>query len=774
MHPLLKLCRDFTTNQNDAAGKEAVSYLSKSAEVPGDIAQECLELLLQHQKKANVTLDSTLVDRIVTGILRECLAARTYLGKQLDASAATVFGEYYELGDGSANALASVVLDVSAWKNEVARDRCEKDVFQLFLAKLMEVGHDYDGKALKGIARLLATDPERLHGFVDEETFDAVLASLDHRNSLEVRSQATLTTAKYLEASQDDGQRYLINFIQTRVKRQKNDDLILAFSAAAAVFPVAPSMAASFFLTDGFVPSLIPLLQKKAKSDKVEQAALEMLSAACIDSGCRQSIQKHCTQWLQQVLNSDNEQSKNLAAVTLAKVQSPGDRPSSSTTEDDEDQDDDLVARLKTMMISAGPNTLQNSIEGLAHASTTPEVKERLAYDRAFLGRLFEAVKRARPGSTTAFGALSLINNLTCYLPNLTEEQQRLAQLKAYANATPSSAAPSPLDSNDAVTKRCDALLSAGVVPALVSIWKTLSTTTVSLLVSILLSLSFVQRNRHILARDGAARLVLHISTSLPGTDLPSLKTRYTAANGLARILASIEPSHVFPRSGSPPLSSTIRPLITLFTNPDPDASTRDSLPIFESLLALTNIIAAAPTDPIIETIIRLAQAHIEELLLSNLARIRRACTELICNLVSNSTQGIELFAADTQNAKHYLHILLALSGSDDTATRAAAGGALAAITTMEQGVRNVLGREAGVKRVLEMCEDEDEGIKVRGVVVLSHILQTEEGSEAVKKEEGFEEVKRVVQKAMEKFEGKDDIDELSMAGEAVRMLEDQ
>ena len=172
------------------------------------------------------------------------------------------------------------MLDVDAWPNESARETAECDVFQLFLAKLLEVGHDHDGKALKGIARLLATDSQKLHEVLDTDTFEAILCSLDNRLPLELRSHATLATAKYLEASPSEGQKLLLGFIQTRVARQRNEDLITAFSVAAAVFPIVPSIASSLFLFEGFVPSLAPLLQKKIKSEKVEYAALEMLSAA--------------------------------------------------------------------------------------------------------------------------------------------------------------------------------------------------------------------------------------------------------------------------------------------------------------------------------------------------------------------------------------------------------------------------------------------------------------------------------------------------------------
>ena len=728
-HPLLKLCREFTSVGKEEAAKEAISYLARSAEVSSDVVNECMHLLLQHQK----TINHALVDGFITGLLRESLRARKYLASRLSESGTTTFQQFYELGDGSANALATVVLEPTTWPQEQAREKGEKDVFQLFLAKLMEVGHDHDGKALKGIARLLATDAGKLHGLVDEETFDAILASLDNRLPIEVRSQATMATAKYLEASKSEGQKYLLNFIQKRVAYQTTEDLILAFSAAAAIFPIAPSMASSFFLIEGFVPSLVPLLEKKVKSERAEQAALDMLSAACIDTACRHAIHKHCTEWLTRIMNSDKEKSKNIAAVVLAKTQGPGNPGEKGISKVSDDEEDDLVPRLKTMMISAGPATLNSSIEGLAYASTQPKVKEELANDRAFIKRLFDAMKRAQTGSTTIFGALTLIDNVTRYLPTTSEEQKKLSQLKAYANAAPSSAEPSPLDSDSSVTKRNTTLVRAGLAALLVSISKSLSSTSTSLLVSILLSLSRNSSNRGTLAQQGAARLLLQTYTSIPGNSGTDIKFRFTAAHALARILISVDPTLIFPASGSPPLTSTIRPLLTLLTPPESETnSSRDLLPTFEGLLALTNL-ASTPSAPLHEQIIRYATPTLEDLSLHSNHLIQRACTELMCNLCTMAP-GVKLFADPTPEAKRRLNVVMALADSEDLQTRLGAGGALAGITTSsEGGVTNVLAREGGVARVLAMCTDADEGVRLRGLVCTGNLCRAAEGKTALR-----------------------------------------
>lgn len=688
------------------------------------------------------------------------MGARKVLAQRLSESATVVFEEFYELGDSSANCLATIVLDAATWSREADRETAERDVFQLFLAKLLEVGHDHDGKALKGIARLLATDAEKLHSLVDEETFDAILSSLDHRLPIEVRSQATMATAKYLEASQTDGQKILLSFIQTRIARQKNEDLVLAFSAASAVFPLVPSIASSFFLIEGFVPSLAPLLQKKNKSERVEQAALEMLSAACLDTACRQAIQTHCTQSLQGVIKHGKERNAGLAAVILAKLQAPA--QSAANEGKVRQQDGDLVEKLKQMTLNPNLTSQDASIEGLAYSSSHPEVKEQLVKDTKFLQALIqrlrtnnEASKSSPQNSTVTFGILTIFDNLTRYLPTLSEEQKKMAQLKAYANASPSVAQESLYNSEAAVTTRCAIIAaSTSLVLVLVSSHKTFSAASTSLMLSILLSLSLNPKNRGRLAQQGAAKLLLQIYTSIAGNTPQDRLCRHTASHALARILISVDPALIFPPSGSPPLSSTIRPLLTLLA-PPPEAlnasmssAPRDLLPTFESLLALTNL-ASTPDTQTAEQTTRLITPQIEDLLLSNHSMISRAATQLCCNLTT-SRAGAELFTLSTPDARRRIHILLALADSEDVATRSAAGGAIASIVAAEEGVRNVLDREGGVERLLALMEDEDEGCLHRGLVAVGCVASVESGRERLLRVEGMERVRQVVQRTNE------------------------
>ena len=711
--------------KDEEAGKEALRYLNRSAEVPSDVAKQCMELVAKTRK-----LDSKETqDGIVAGLLRESPAARTFLAKRLhEDSTSVVFEEIYDLGDGAASGIVAVVLDLSVWSTQAMREICEKDVFQLYLAKLLEVGDDYNGRAIKGIARFLATGVERLHSIVDEETFDAILNSLDVRNSIDVRSAATLATAKYLEASEENGQKFLSQYIATRVAKQKNEDLILAFSAAAGIFPVAPSTASSLFLTEGFVQSLVPLLEKKAKSDKVEKAALSMLNAACIDSACREAIHKHCLDWLHHVLETGRDQKPGLAAVILAKSQGPSLQNGSKVRVSPEEDEsiNSVVPRLQRMMLDTEGNK-QASIEGLAYASVQPKVKEQLLKDKAFLSNFLQALKDSPSGSSAAFGGLTVIDNLTRYLPNLSEEQKRISQLRAYANASKSPQQTDYLDEEAAVTERCKTVMSAGTIPVLLAISKNLSPGSIAIMFNILLSLSRTTSLRGTIAQQGGLKLLLQDYTVMTGSSNTEAQSRRTAAHALARILISVNPSLVFPTSGSISMTSAIRPLLTLLTEDQSLATEgpRDLLPTFEALLALTNL-ASDPSSGVCELIIRLAFPTVQDLLLSSNVQVRRAAVELVCNLVT-CPAGIDLFADNSKPAATRMHILLAMADVDDRATRSAAGGALAGLSEFEGAVNAILGRKRGVQILLDLCDgnDADEGLTYRGVVCITNMIST-------------------------------------------------
>lgn len=245
-------------------------------------------------------------------------------------------------------------IDLTSNREEMAKLNNVEQT-QLILARLMEGGQEDDDtcQELDRLTKLLNDDAEAkkkgqsICDVIDDVCVDTILGYLDMRQADSVRGHAILTTSSYLKAAGNKGGEALQTFFFDRVKRGTYDDYIVAFCVAAAVFPIAPDITADMFLSEGFLPSLDPLMRRKWKSRKVETACLEMLNAASMNAQCREAIQKYCTDWLEEVVDQDpNELAKaihsadpdvhvtegsiamrrhseavqNLAAVILAKL----------------------------------------------------------------------------------------------------------------------------------------------------------------------------------------------------------------------------------------------------------------------------------------------------------------------------------------------------------------------------------------------------------------------------------------------------------------------
>ncbi|KAJ8105793.1 hypothetical protein ONZ43_g7282 [Nemania bipapillata] len=634
---------------------------------------------------------------------------------------------------------------------------------QLLLARLMEGGQEDDDtcQALDRLTKLLNDDAasqtkdKSICEVLDDVCVDTILGYLDMRQAEAVRGHAILTVSAYLKAAQDKGSRALQTFFFDRVKRGTYDDYIVAFCVASAVFPVAPAATAEMFLSEGFLPSLDPLMRRKWKSRKVETACLEMLNAASMNSECRAAIRKYCTEWLEEVVHQTPEELsraihaadpgvqvtpgsiamrrhsqavQHLAAVILAKLRVGTLKFPEFKTPSYEYLDwriqpattsiEDLSKKFTTLLLADPESSKQHSIEGLAYATIQPTVKEQVAQNPELLKELVKVLGDAPAKSPLTYGALSIFVNITRYPPVQSEEEKKMDQLKAYANAAGKLPPPNPLNDHGHVTDRCKRVFEAGVIPVLVTHSRHGSSASLSLIVSIVFSLSVTTSLRGQLAQQGAVNLLIAAGSIFGGTR-----------------------AH--------PQNAAIRPLASIL-QPDPAAETRDLLPTFEALMALTNL--ASTDDDTRATIIRVAFTEIEEHIFSSNHMICRAATELICNLVQ-CVEGIALYAEDSPQAANRVHLLLGLTATEDEPTRSAAGGALASLVAFEEVVREIIKRRTGVEHLLELCSADSEELRHRGVFVissmLSHTGELGKGARQVIKDlGGVEHVKTCAQKS--------------------------
>lgn len=119
------------------------------------------------------------------------------------------------------------------------------------------------------------------------------------------------------------------------------------------------------------------------------------------------------------------------------------------------------------MLLKDAEHSRQSAVEGLAYASLQPTVKEQLSQNDEFLEILVATLDGAPPRSPLTYGALTILANLTKYQPVQSEEEKRIAQLRAYANAL-GKLQPDPLNDEAHVSERCKRVFKAGVTPVLV------------------------------------------------------------------------------------------------------------------------------------------------------------------------------------------------------------------------------------------------------------------------------------------------------------------
>jgi hypothetical protein len=725
---LLALCKIWVRTRDEDDGDRALRAVQKQG-LKQKEAEQAMEILFDFKGEDDV-LDQ------VTGELLQNVGAQTWLATAVREQPTRIYYEMFERGDDSIDGLLKVLLNRSVWPDDEAFKNGHRDMFMLSLAMMMEEALEHPERAMKGIAQLLAHFAEHLKGIIDSDSFDVILASLDIRLPNSLRAQATLASIKLFELAPDTAEELISKFVKYRAKKAEANDLIIAFSAAAAIFPVAVTAASALFLTEGFVSTLVPLVTKK-KSQKLEQATLELISASCVDKNCRDAVNKNCREWLEElVAESQDKKRANLAALVLVKLgdeQPPSEGPQ-IVTPGKVDQSD-LIASFKSMVIGGDTSSKQDSIEGLAYASLQPKVREDLSKSPKFLKRLIGTMSEPSVPSNILFGGLTIFVNITAYLPIQSDEEKRMAQLKAYANVQ-KPAPPSELLSIPNVAVRCKRMLDTGIVPLLVHVAKKGSPTILTQTALILLSLSTDPKHRGPMAQQGAIKLLLQIwetiasaaaaskdgTTPYPPTAAPS------TAQALSRLLISINPSHVF--NASLPSTSAIRPLLSQLSRTD---SSTWQLHAFESLLALTNL--ASLDSPTQEFIIRSAfETIVDDMLLSNHTMLRRAATELLCNLMASPQCIAQFCDPEAPRATQRLHILLAMSDVDDVPTRSAAGGALAMLLSVEEAVTALLAQDRGIEFLLGLCKDEDEDVRYRGIVCVRSVAEAKEGLDGLRK----------------------------------------
>ncbi|RSH83596.1 uncharacterized protein EHS24_007284 [Apiotrichum porosum] len=483
------------------------------------------------------------------------------------------------------------------------------------------------------------------------------------------------------------------------------------------------------------VDPLSLLLELAELPSSLQPAFAGLLSSLAGTKAGRDLVRNRALEWLSAAAEAETKQvqgdTKVLCAVTLSKLgrEDPvvGEKPEERAVKDEEAEENEsrfartLAAHIAASSASSRSDGILPSLEGLSVLSTRPFIRDILAADSAFLKGLLalSPVPQAAGGSlpvtprasmssldqlatapvdtALCYGVVTILSNLTQRKAVLSEQDQQMARLRRMAISGKGAAdgGDDPRESDNAAKARTDLVVAAGVLGALRGLVRAESTRVRAGLGALCRDIVEDKAQRVPFIRDGGVKILTIILR-----DMKDAEDKIAPAQGLAKLVITTPPQLLFPAPYQTNALNALHPLYLLLVHPNSSL-----LQKFESLMALTNLasidpqfgsrIVAANMTPPESNEFRGADrsttvpvvSKVEELLLDDNTLVRRAATELVCNLVT-SEAGFSYFSGDQAGspdpdprAASRLGVLLLLTDVDDLATRLAASGALAVLT---------------------------------------------------------------------------------------------
>ncbi|KAF9515053.1 hypothetical protein BS47DRAFT_1381711 [Hydnum rufescens UP504] len=579
-----------------------------------------------------------------------------------------------------------------------------------------------------------------------------------------------------------------------------------------ALMQIDPLSGVFLFLRDGMLEWLEELPELFPTFPLVQRQLAVLFSLASNQAACRSIVRANFLSWLElQARVSTDTQIRTSCAVALTKLARAEDAAGngidlSGTSQEDmaerarskRSQTDELGTLLRNTIVHAheGDNNeilspVIDSIEGLAYLSIEVALQESLSKDQKLLQCLFSLVPVIRrrnnlvaqsiddvpaakkTNAALVYGISVIISNIVAFAPRLTEEESQLAKLRNLANpvtakpggllgmttGTPSTV-PEDRESDASAIERGKRLIKAGVLPALTALARAESVPTRHAVGRAYLSLVEPNENRGPILQNGGSKTLMSlirsalssVSSSSPGSMTHPASSQnllavddLTLIQALAKLAITTNPGLLFGTSDSA-LIDAIRPLSLLLLHPRSSLLQR-----FEAIMALTNLASVSAVLANRVATVDLA-TKLDVLILDDHIMVRRAATELVCNLIhtdvmfaryggklSLANKSVPSAQAKTISATapatpkmststslstppeaviSRVHVLLALSDVEDQPTRLAACGALAMLlSNSASACRALLSIEKGPSGVFTILGDILDPSRVRDEV---------------------------------------------------------
>ena len=375
--------------------------------------------------------------------------------------------------------------------------------------------------------------------------------------------------------------------------------------------------------------------------------------------------------------------------------------------------------KIKNGMLSS------ESSEAIAAASLNPETAIPLYQLPDILEVLIESACNEESPLECRYGALVAMANLTALpYPDNSETEQIIQKVKGL---TPRKEHGNEETDNmkiilsEAAMETRKEMLDEKYIQRISQMMPTYTFASAAQAAKIILNFSEMPKVRGQLAQSGAVKGLISVATRAMNEKNPNndenLKMAFCySVLALARILISLDPALVF-SPGRIHYSTAVKPMIRFLCdrNLNPTGDLADRVEIF---MALTNL---ALTDELTcKIIVDEGYDEIELAMNSGNTILRRAATELICNLV-RSEAGMRLYSSNSTQAKRRMQLLCAMD-TDDLRTQLAVGGALATLTSESQSFHSIGSTNMFSDSILLMIESENLGLQLRGLTSILNI----------------------------------------------------
>jgi len=496
------------------------------------------------------------------------------------------------------------------------------------------------------------------------------------------------------------------NIISDWLNGDKESEKIKGLSALASIFQANVDVGKSILLSKGFLGDIMDTID--FESERFQTLFIDVLSQACADKSCRQNIAERCTGFLLKNLKLESKNEIRIdSALVLTKLMFIR-REITDMLLKEENLSDSFIDRV--IDSKRDLNSRINAVEGLSYMTIFAPIKEKITKNDTFLKSLTDLAKREN--QPLQYGITAILDNITQYPRELTEEEQQLKKIKEFSKEQ-SIIKDDERDKAEYVVKRIEKVLKNNGILTLIALSKTESINAHETLSKIFLNIVTEKKFRGQVVQQGGVKVLFKMLNSKVNTE----KGIMLATQALAKIAITMDPRLAFKTTKATDL---VRPLIVM-------CKKGNLLQQFEGLMALTNL-GSVDDDLRMKILKEDGIKTIESLQFTEHVMVRRAATEALCNMMYEP----EVYTSYLQSPNK-IKLLVALSDVEDFETRRAASGALAVLSQAEEIIQHIKKVNYGYEVIKNLLEDKSEELQHRGAEITKNIIiNSKKGDESI------------------------------------------